>query len=551
MPPPPRHSGNPIPASPTLVSPFRGDYSPSPSHLPRHAFTSNSIPIHLSPSPQSPASVMSRSYDSTSGRESPASTAHFSFNSPMQLDVSSHLNASGQNVPPFEPTDSFFQLTDQRGTVTPEIHAKIDKGFFRADQDWTCYRRNYFSIACSYGLTQTTASRNEPDHERICLIRQGSPPVQVLGFYMCIAAKVDGEDGKAIELVQHTPKRDKGPMTQPEKKELKPNPSGNLGMCTTTAGFGAGQSLSQDYDASYLGSPQDSQHVASFERIQFKKATANNGKRRAAQQYFHIVVELFVKIYKGKNDSEYVKIAHRVSAQMVVRGRSPGHYQDERRGSSTNMGPGSGSGGDYGAHPRDSGPTGSSLGHNSLSGPHSYSARVGHGGYQTHHSAVEYSTGPASSLLSSAQPSLSSSLDHYVETLPSVDTVHAERQAHADDSSTFQCYTSASYDRSCPVSRPAVGSISLPSTTVSSSSFENPASYAAMSTIKEEPCTKGGLKTEENHRLGSGYNSLPLPLPAFEKWLNPADNYHPPRDCRSMQLDTNRSYYASATPAAW
>ncbi|MCJ1328768.1 hypothetical protein MMC10_005445 [Thelotrema lepadinum] len=493
---------------------------------------------------------MSRSLDSTSGRESPASAAHFSFTSPM-MDVGSHLSATGQTVPPFEPTDSLFQLSNERGSVTPEIHAKIDKGFFRADQDWTCYRRNYFSVACSYALTQNAQARNEPDHERMLLIRQGGSSVPILGFYMCISAKVDGEDGKPIELVQHTPKRDKGPMTQPERKELKPNPSGNLGMCTATTGFGTGQSLTQDYDSSYLGSPQDSQNIATFERIQFKKATANNGKRRAAQQYFHIVVELYAKVYKGKSgDTEYVKIAHRVSAQMVVRGRSPGHYQDERRSSSTNMGPGSGSGGDYGAHPRDQGPAGSSLGsHTSLNGPH-YPARLGHGGYQTHHSAIGYSTGAASPLPSSVQPSLNSSFDQYVETLPSTNTTHAERQGHADNSSPFQCYNSASFERGCPVSRPPVGPISLSSSATPSSDFENPASYATMSTIKEEPCSKRGLKTEENPRLGGGHN--PLPLPAFEKWINPAaDSYHPPRDCRTMQLDTNRSYYASATPAAW
>ena len=544
MPPPPRHSVTHIPASPNLVSTFRNDYSSSPSHLPRHAFSSHSIPYHLSQSPQSPLSAMSRSLDSASGRESPASTAHFSFASPMQIEVSSHMGANGQTVPPFDPTEPFCQLSDKDGrSVQPEIHAKIDKGFFRTDQDWTCYRRNYFSVACSYGIGP---SRSDLELERVCLIRQGSP-VPILGFYMCIAAKVDGEDGKPIELVQHTPKRDKGPMTQPEKKELKPNPSGNLGLCTTATGFGSSQSLAADYEASYLGSPQDSQNVATFERIQFKKATANNGKRRAAQQYFHIVVELFVKVYKIKgNDTEFVKIAHRVSAQMVVRGRSPGHYQDERRGSSTNMGPGSGSGGDFGTHTRDSGPGNGSLGsHTSLSGSH-YQTRMSHGGYQTHHSAINYSTGPGASLPSNVPSSLASSFDQFMEPLPS-NEIRSQARTPLDNSGAFPCYTSASYENSCPVSRPTVGQVTLTSSGTSPTALESATSYSSMATIKEEPSLKNP-KIEESHRLGNNYNSIQLPI---GKWLNSPENYHPPRDCRTMQLDTSRSYYTAPTPAAW
>jgi meiosis-specific transcription factor NDT80 len=83
---------------------------------------------------------------------------------------------------------------------------------------------------------------------------------------------------------------------------------------------------------------------ATFERIQFKNATANNGKRRAAQQYYHLLVELFTDV-GGQSPDRWVKIASRMSAPMVVRGRSPGHYQNERRGSNASTGPGSGGAG--------------------------------------------------------------------------------------------------------------------------------------------------------------------------------------------------------------
>lgn len=464
----------------------------------------------------------------------------------MQVEVGSHLNTNGQNVPPFEPTECFHQLSDDGARpVQPEIHAKIDKGFFRADQDWTCYRRNYFSVACSYGLG---AARHDPDHERVCLIRQGSPE-RILGFYISIAAKVDGEDAKPIELVQHTPKRDKGPMTQPEKKELKPNPSGNLGIYTATTGFGTSQSMTGEYEASYIGGAQESQNVATFERIQFKKATANNGKRRAAQQYFHIVVELYAKVYKNKgSDTEYIKIAHRVSAQMVVRGRSPGHYQDERRTSSTNMGPGSGSSGDYGAHARDPSSAGSSLGsHSSLGGAH-YGNRLGHGGYHSHHSAIAYSPSVATSLPRNVTSNLTGSFDQFVETLPTSDMA-AEGRTHMEDSHSFQYYGSnASYETHGSTSRSAATSLALTASVPSPAEFQRTTNYNAMSSIKEEPCMKSPFKTENHHRLKSSYGSLQLPV--VGKWLENQDHLQPPRDCRPIQLDAHRSYYTAA-PAGW
>jgi meiosis-specific transcription factor NDT80 len=158
---------------------------------------------------------------------------------------------------------------------------------------------------------------------------------------MSIAAVVDGRDGKNIELVQHTPKRDKGPQEKPPRVSLSPKPPPSMG------GYGANSSLSRGlYDQSYSPNSQSTTE-ANFERIQFKNATANNGKRRAAQQYYHIVVELYADV-GNQHPDQWIKVASRISAPMVVRGRSPGHYQGERRGSNASTGPG-GSGGSGGA----------------------------------------------------------------------------------------------------------------------------------------------------------------------------------------------------------
>ncbi len=265
----------------------------------------------------------------------------------------SHYVTSSHAAPPFENTRNYQTIVDNKGQqVQVDLNAKIDKGFFKAENDWTCYRRNYFSVACSYTLKPPY----QPSREPIYLSRPAATnPDLIRALAVCITARVNGEDGKTIDLVQHTPKRDKGPLGRPEKIKLMPSPPGSSGPYSEPATLSPNAQLNSEYDTAYQASPPNSQSptTANFDRIQFKNATANNGKRRAAQQYFNIVVELFAELPTGQSaEVQWVKVASRTSARMVVRGRSPGHYSDDRRGSSAGMGPGGGSGGG-GAGPRD------------------------------------------------------------------------------------------------------------------------------------------------------------------------------------------------------
>ncbi|CAK7197418.1 meiosis-specific transcription factor ndt80 [Sporothrix eucalyptigena] len=250
-------------------------------------------------------------------------------------------------IPPLMETTSFgtLQYVDGPGAGQPvklEINGTIDKGFFLSEKEWTCYRRNYFSCICSFAV-----SPHYPASGMTFLQNNGTRN-SVHGFSMSISAVVSDNDNHTIELVQHTPKRDKGPTARPEKVHLiakPPQPAHhNMGLYTDS-----GISVGGRYDHAY-GPPQaghPTEHT--FERIQFKQATANNGKRRAAQQYYHLLVELWAEVgAPGSSDWHSVKVAHRKSAKMIVRGRSPGHYQPERRGS-TSSGPG-GSAGSLGGY---------------------------------------------------------------------------------------------------------------------------------------------------------------------------------------------------------
>lgn len=174
----------------------------------------------------------------------------------------------------------------------------MDRGFFRAEQDWTCYRRNYFQVSATFDVHGINYILQGP--EVPCLIRTENQEIHQVDFFSIgVSARVTGSD-KRIELVQHTPKRDKGPQMIPEPRVV--SAGGNL----------------------HLASVGANHNIVTFERMQFKTATANNGKRRAAQQYYEIVVDLCANTATGKQ----FKVASCTSSPLVVRGRSPGHYAD-------------------------------------------------------------------------------------------------------------------------------------------------------------------------------------------------------------------------------
>lgn len=171
-----------------------------------------------------------------------------------------------------------------------------------ADNDWTCYRRNYFQVSGSFSLEGVGMLYD--GQEIPCLARDLDGKLCEIEYFMLgISARLSDCD-KQIQIIQHTPKRDKGPQSIPAPRPIRPG--GNIGF-------------------SSVGS---SQSIVTFERLQFKNATANNGKRRAAQQYYVIVVELLVKLANGN----VLTVATANSSPLVVRGRSPGHYADADNG---------------------------------------------------------------------------------------------------------------------------------------------------------------------------------------------------------------------------
>lgn len=544
MPPPLRSSRKPSSVSPNPGA-TRERYTAVIHNPSRNAYPSyHPNPYHSMHSPHSPRPGVPRSLEPPFNRMSSSpSTSYNLANAQLQLESLPSFALQSQSAPPFDNTKVVRQLTDARGVrVVPTIQAQVDKGFFKAEDDWTCYRRNYFSVVCSYSLKGEV----DPITEPLSLISQSGQAERIQSLAMCLTAKVTGEDGKAIELVQHTPKRDKGPMGPPEMIELKPHPTGTLGVYPNAGtSIGTGSQTSPDYDSAYPSASQQNLTTANFDRLQFKRATANNGKRRAAQQYFHIVVELFAIISQGStSQTRSVLVASRCSAPMVVRGRSPGHYQDERRGSSTSMGPGSGSNGEDGSRDHSSsGPAGGS--HSSMSGvSFSGPGRMGSGGYQVHHNSLNRSPSGSLSVPSSSSSSYGSSRGSYIKR-QSESVMSLEEATNIDEHPGYQYFPGALYD--IPVNseppRPSLPSFRSPQFNCNnqpSSQSHDPFNYPSTSQNRHD--MHGQSFREDNQRRFQPFQS-----PSFgSHWHKgpTGDIGGSTRDCRPFQgLETSVGYY--------
>ncbi|GAB7339873.1 hypothetical protein MBLNU457_6404t1 [Dothideomycetes sp. NU457] len=267
--------------------------------------------------------------------------------------------------PPIQSDDS---------TIVPTIEIDVTKGFFMTElpeASWTCYRRNYFSVSTWFHLNPSAAGQ--------LLVLGGR---QIQAFSVRLAAVQDGPGAKNVELIVYTPKRDQGKKFEMKYRKLSPSSPANRNELSQYTGqynygyqFGMPQHQYhgsnptpilhlQDTDDAPQGtephnhvntmanpfsntrmSYQQGPHIHHFERIQFKNATANNGKRRASQQYFHLLIELYADVrVVGSPQPEWRKVAFRMSDKLVVRGRSPSHYdRGEQRFEPHNGGNGGGS----------------------------------------------------------------------------------------------------------------------------------------------------------------------------------------------------------------
>ncbi|KAI8374676.1 uncharacterized protein BYT42DRAFT_615808 [Radiomyces spectabilis] len=153
-----------------------------------------------------------------------------------------------------------------------DIQCQINHGFFKIDDHWACYRRNYFHISATL---ETDRGHQLPFYHNGYLVSD---------LFLSLRAE-DVDDGSPVAILQFTSKRDKGAQTPVAIQSVM---HGN---------------------------------TIHYSRLQFSMATAKNRKRRNKKQYFRLIVELFAH----HSDRNY-KIATCCSMPIIVRGRNPSHY---------------------------------------------------------------------------------------------------------------------------------------------------------------------------------------------------------------------------------
>ncbi|MCJ1398929.1 hypothetical protein MMC11_002130 [Xylographa trunciseda] len=160
----------------------------------------------------------------------------------------------------------------------------------------TCYRRNLFQI---------TGYVTVPRMIQYVVTDQGDR-LPIVSQKLSISAS-ESVEGSPIKIIS-VPFKPSATSAQPiveEKTEREPTP------------FRLDQTSSHEVDGEFNVYP------FAWKRLQFRVATANNGRRKELQQHF--IVRLFVTATLS-NGAE-VSICQALSGPIVVRGRSPRNFQ--------------------------------------------------------------------------------------------------------------------------------------------------------------------------------------------------------------------------------
>ncbi|KAI0506042.1 hypothetical protein F5B22DRAFT_651088 [Xylaria bambusicola] len=164
----------------------------------------------------------------------------------------------------------------------------------------TCYRRNLWQ--CSGQIVM-------PRHCTQVMNEQGRA-IPIVEFYASISA-IESIEGKATEVISIPWKSSNPALGEGQETKVQGAPPKIL------LDLGGGQ----DIDGHRVSLP------VSWKRLQFKSATANNGRRKGLQQHYVVQISLLGKM---KASGEMMKIADIQSGPVIVRGRSPRNFDSKK-----------------------------------------------------------------------------------------------------------------------------------------------------------------------------------------------------------------------------
>ncbi|KAL8861556.1 MAG: hypothetical protein Q9178_002080 [Gyalolechia marmorata] len=213
----------------------------------------------------------------------------------------------------FQPPSYSFTLLDislRRTGIS--IAAQLHGMFFMAETqdqgpaavsalatELTCYRRNLFQITGSITLPRALRYIMTDSGERIPILGQE--------LYISATESVEGHPVKLISVPWKTPISNTA-ITPDDKTEKEPAP---IPLDTMS---------NQDMDADFATFP------IAWKRLQFRIATANNGRRKELQQHFVVRLKVVATLSTGAR----VSICEARSGAIIVRGRSPRNFQQRK-----------------------------------------------------------------------------------------------------------------------------------------------------------------------------------------------------------------------------
>ncbi|KAK3303346.1 uncharacterized protein B0T15DRAFT_539890 [Chaetomium strumarium] len=230
---------------------------------------------------------------------------HLDASSPQELD--NKLLGFGPPIP-----GKASLLTDAGQFVEPAMTGELYGMFFVAEDvfgadsnttgrplELTCYRRNLWQISGQITLPRHVAQYVDDQGRR-------APVVELAASITA----VESIEGRVAEMITIPWRGSNAPMGAEETKVVSTPP-------VVPVDLASGQEVD--------GGSRVSVPVA-WKRLQFKHATANNGRRKGLQQHYVVQINLLVKAKSG----EYIKVAEIQSGPVIVRGRSPRNFDSRK-----------------------------------------------------------------------------------------------------------------------------------------------------------------------------------------------------------------------------
>ncbi len=201
-------------------------------------------------------------------------------------------------------------VLDQSGQTWPRMSAELNGMFcvaedvFEGDSagrplELTCYRRNLFQISGTITLSRTVS--------HVLLDQTRRVPIYDLVATLSATESIEGKSTDIIAVPWKT-----GSSNGSGAEEKTGAAPADVPIDLTS---------NQETDPMFVSIP------IAWGRLQFKYATANNGRRKGLQQHYRIQITLMAK---SGEDGQLIKLAEIQSNPIVVRGRSPKNFDSSK-----------------------------------------------------------------------------------------------------------------------------------------------------------------------------------------------------------------------------